>query len=106
LNWKTMMTLPMRSPLPSRRAVRVVLTGILLATALAAVPALAQDKPPKPDHGPGAQGHHPPPSAYEDCKGKKAGERVQHTTPEGTAPATCEPSPEGMVARPDRPPPR
>src|SRR3954471_15925175 len=100
-----MMTLPMRSHLPPRQAVRVVLTGILLATALA-VPALAQDKPPRPDQGPGVQGHHPPPSAYEDCKGKKAGDRVQHTTPEGTAPATCEPSPEGMVARHDRPPPR
>jgi hypothetical protein len=97
-----MMTLP----IPSRRAVRGVLTGILLATVLA-VPALAQDKPQKPDQEPGAQGHHaPPPSAYEDCKGKKPGERVQHTTPQGTVSATCEPSPEGMVARPDQPPPR
>ena len=39
-----MMTLPMRSPLSSRRAVRVVLTGILLATALAAVPALGRHR--------------------------------------------------------------
>jgi hypothetical protein len=65
---------------------------------LVVVPTLAQDKPPEPDHGSGAHGHHPPPSAYEDCKGRKPGERVQHTTPQGTAPTTCEPSPEGMVA--------
>ncbi len=47
----------------------------------------------------------PPPQAYEDCKGKKAGDIVQHTTPEGVVEATCEDSPEGLVARPNQPPP-
>jgi hypothetical protein len=50
-------------------------------------------------------GHKPPPQAYEDCKGKKAGDTVQHTTREGKVSATCEDSPEGLVARPDQPPP-
>ena len=48
----------------------------------------------------------PPPHAYSDCKGKKAGDVVQHKTPEGVVPAKCEDSPEGLVARPEhRPPP-
>ena len=50
-------------------------------------------------------GHKPPPQAYEDCKGKKAGDTVQHTTPEGVVEATCEDSPEGLVARPNQPSP-
>ena len=48
----------------------------------------------------------PPPHAYEDCKGKKAGDTVQHKTREGMVPAKCMDSPEGLVARPKhRPPP-
>ncbi len=48
----------------------------------------------------------PPPQAFEDCKGKAAGDAVKHTTPEGEVPATCTESPEGLVARPDRRPQR
>lgn len=49
-------------------------------------------------------GHQPPPQAYADCKGKKAGDSVQHTTPEGKVAATCVESPAGLVARPNDPP--
>jgi hypothetical protein len=42
----------------------------------------------------------PPPQAYEDCKGKKAGDTVQHTTPEGKVAATCVDTPAGLAARP------
>ena len=48
-------------------------------------------------------GHAPPPQAYEDCKGKKAGDSVQHTTREGKVAATCADSPKGLVARPIQP---
>jgi hypothetical protein len=50
-----------------------------------------------------AKGHGPPPQAYEDCKGRKAGDAVQHTTPEGKVAATCVESPKGLVARPNQP---
>jgi hypothetical protein len=50
-----------------------------------------------------SMGHEPPPQAYEDCLGKKAGDTVQHTTKEGKVAATCEDSPKGLVARPNRP---
>ena len=42
----------------------------------------------------------PPPNAYTDCQGKKAGDTVQHKTPEGVVSATCAESPGGLVARP------
>ncbi len=45
----------------------------------------------------------PPPQAYDDCKGKRAGDAVQHTTREGKVAATCVESPQGLVARPVRP---
>ncbi len=64
----------------------------------------AQDKAPAP--APGAQppvGHEPPPQAYEDCKGKKVGEAIMHTTREGKVAATCQDSPKGLVARPNQP---
>ena len=48
--------------------------------------------------------HEPPPQAYSDCAGKKAGDTVQHTTREGKVAATCEQSPKGLVARPKQPP--
>jgi hypothetical protein len=63
--------------------------------------ALAQDLPPQP---PTPEGHQPPPQAYEDCRGKKAGDMVQHTTREGKVDATCQESPHGLVARPNRSP--
>lgn len=44
--------------------------------------------------------HGPPQQAYVDCKGQKAGDTVQHTTPEGKVPATCVDTPAGLVARP------
>jgi hypothetical protein len=104
----TTMTMPVRSPLPSRRTVRSVLAGVFLATALAttlaAAPALAQDGPQERNQGQGAPSHEPPQSAFDDCKGKKPGERVQHATPGGKVTATCESSPQGLVARPDQPP--
>jgi len=51
------------------------------------------------------QHHMPPPQAFEDCKGKAEGTSVMHRTPEGQVSAKCMMSPQGMVARPDRPPP-
>lgn len=54
---------------------------------------------------PESQGRHePPPQAYEDCRGRKAGDVVQHTTPEGKVAATCVDSPRGLTARPNHPP--
>jgi hypothetical protein len=49
-------------------------------------------------------GHEAPPQAYKDCMGKKAGEAVQHATPGGMVTAICVDSPNGLVARPNRPP--
>ncbi len=66
--------------------------------------AIAQDKMPAPPartETPTA--HEPPPQAYTDCKGKKAGDTIQHTTREGKVAATCEDSPKGLVARPNKP---
>jgi hypothetical protein len=63
--------------------------------------ATAQSQQPRAEH-PG--GHEPPPQAYEDCRGKKAGDTVQHTTREGKVAATCVDSPQGLVARPNQPP--
>ena len=47
-------------------------------------------------------GREPPPQAYEDCQGRKAGDTVQHTTREGAVAATCVESPNGLVARPNQ----
>ena len=70
---------------------------------VAQTPPPSAPPPPRPDH---TLGQGPPPQAYTDCKGKKAGEAIGHTTPEGKVAATCQDSPEGLVARPDQPPPR
>jgi len=76
---------------------------VTLVMSVCAGSAIAQAPPPQPrPETPG--GHQPPPQAYEDCWGKKAGDTVQHTTPEGTVAATCVESPQGLVARPNRPP--
>jgi hypothetical protein len=48
--------------------------------------------------------HGPPPQAYEDCIGKKAGDSVYHMTPQGKVSAVCVDSPRGLVARPNQPP--
>jgi hypothetical protein len=53
---------------------------------------MAESQQPRPEH-PG--GHESPPQAYEDCRGKKAGDTVQHTTREGKVDATCVDSPQG-----------
>jgi hypothetical protein len=53
-----------------------------------------------PQQAASAPGHEPPAQAYTDCKGKKAGDSVEHTTREGKVAATCELSPKGLVARP------
>ena len=82
---------------------RPLILGFAVSFGLAAG-ALAQ-MPPLPSGAPGAPGHEPPPQAYEDCKGKKEGDAIQHQTPHGMVPAKCLNSPKGLVARPDRPPP-
>jgi hypothetical protein len=79
----------------------VLLLGFLTGSAL------AQDRPSGGASGavpdaPGVGRHEPPQLAYDDCKGKKAGDTVQHTTPEGKVAATCVDSPKGLVARPIR----
>jgi hypothetical protein len=50
-------------------------------------------------------GREPPPHAFDDCKGKRAGEAIQHKTPEGMVSAKCMDGPKGLFARPDQPPP-
>ena len=61
--------------------------------------AMAQSAQTRPN-APG--GHEPPSQAYKDCVGKKAGDTVQHTTPEGKVIAICMNSPNGLAARPNR----
>jgi Spy/CpxP family protein refolding chaperone len=79
---------------------------LALLVSLCAAGAVAQDRGPQPPQQSGADhaaGHAPPPQAYEDCVGKKAGEAIQHTTREGKVAATCVESPKGLVARPNQP---
>jgi hypothetical protein len=77
------------------------MTILSLILSFYAAVALAQSPQTRPER----QGvHEPPPQAYEDCKGKMAGDAVQHTTREGKVTATCVDSPQGLVARPDQPP--
>jgi hypothetical protein len=79
----------------------------------------AEGKPPRrPEDGPGfgppagdgePQGpggpRRPPPEAFADCLGKSEGVVVQHRIPRGdVVAATCVQTPEGLAARPDRPP--
>lgn len=77
------------------------LTAVTLIAMLWSGVALAQERSAQPPRHPG---HRPPPQAFEDCQGKSAGDAVQHTTPHGVVDATCEESPEGLVARPLHPP--
>ncbi|MFZ6771821.1 hypothetical protein ACO0LB_03805 [Undibacterium sp. SXout7W] len=88
-----------------------VQTLVLLATLLAPMITWAQapaKNPPETHEGKGqSQGprREPPPQAYEKCKGKKDGDKVQINTPrEGNIGAVCVNSPKGLFARPDRPP--
>ncbi len=77
---------------------RTILKIWIGATLLAAT-AVAQQSAPQNREGARRE---PPPQAYADCKGKQAGDTVQHQTPEGNLPAVCEQSPQGLVARPKR----
>ena len=76
-----------------------ILVGVMFAGA-AHAQSTAQTVQPRQE---AAGVREPPPQAYEDCKGKKSGETVQHTTREGKVAATCAESPKGLVARPNRP---
>ena len=83
------------------------LLGFVLAGSCVLL-AVAQDKPADKPQTPASRPaasdrHEPPPQAFADCKGKKVGDAIQHTTPEGKVAATCQESPKGLEARPDRP---
>lgn len=75
------------------------MTSLALAVSLCGCIAMAQSAQTPPD---APVGHEPPPQAYKDCAGRKAGETVQHATPEGKVTAICTNSPNGLVARPSR----
>ena len=82
-------------------------TFLTLLSCLCTIGAYAQTTAPPGAPATGAETrpkHEPPPNAYADCKGKKAGDAVQHQTPEGVVAAKCADSPKGLVARPDNPP--
>ena len=73
-----------------------------LAASIFASGALAQEKAqPLQPRTESSGGHEPPPQAYLDCKGKNAGDMVQHATREGKVNASCVESPKGLVARPN-----
>ena len=74
---------------------KIRITVLALLVSLYACLAIAQETQTRPA---------PPPQAYEDCQSKKAGDTVQHTTREGKVSATCENTPQGLVARPNRQP--
>jgi len=78
-----------------RRGMIAIALGVSMFAKLAA----AQDRLPPPQGG-----REPPPQAYEDCRGKKAGDVVQHTTPGGKVEAVCVDSPKGLAARPKESP--
>ena len=83
------------------------LIAFFLSMSLLSLSAGAQDRPPPPQGGGQprsemAGGREPPPQAYEDCRGKRSGDSVQHLTREGSVPATCVDSPNGLVARPSQ----
>lgn len=77
---------------------------ITLLTLSAAHVSAQQVTPPTQGRPEAAGARMPPLQAFEDCKGKKAGDTVQHTTREGKVAATCAESPNGLVARPAHPP--
>lgn len=77
---------------------------LALAMSLGTGVTMAEDKSPSgQSKTESSSARTPPPQAYEDCKGKKAGDSVQHTTREGKVAATCAESPNGLVARPIQP---
>lgn len=78
------------------RIIGMMLVSLWMGISLAEDGAQPSSKPPA------GQGHGPPPHAYTDCQGKRAGDVVQHQTREESVSATCEDSPQGLVARPVR----
>jgi len=81
---------------------QAVLTGVMTFSVVASA---AEQTPNPPAATDSQQRREPPPEAYQDCKGKQAGDIVQITTPrEGPISATCTSSPKGLFARPERPP--
>jgi hypothetical protein len=79
------------------------LTALALAVNLMASVVVAQEREPSSSPRAKQEGdREPPPQAYEDCRGKKAGDTVQHATREGMVAATCTESPNGLVARPNQ----
>ena len=98
---------------PIKTLIAAVVFGACAGLALlAAAQAVAQnaDRPPPPREGrDGREGEgprrEPPPQAYEDCKGKKEGDRVVIQPPgREKVDAHCVKSPKGLFARPDQPP--
>ncbi|WP_371323427.1 hypothetical protein VX159_13605 [Dechloromonas sp. ZY10] len=71
----------------------IVGLGIALATSWAVA---------QPARSAPAEMREPPPQAYADCRGKQAGERVQHQTRDGMVAATCVEAAGGLRARPER----
>ncbi len=82
------------------RVCRIALTVLVAMTLLLAQSVYAQSEPTRSSL---QAGNRPPPQAFEDCRGKTDGDIVQHSTPDGMVAATCVISPDGLVARPDRP---
>ena len=81
--------------------------GAALVSAMACclIASAAEQTPCSPGASDPQQRREPPPQAYQDCKGKQAGDAVQITPPQGgTISATCTSSPKGLFARPDHPP--
>lgn len=73
----------------------------ILTVAVCSAHAFAQQARPEGEP-PRDRGDKPavPTQALTDCKGKQAGDTVLHTTPEGQVNATCEQTPNGLMARP------
>lgn len=88
---------------PLNRTTQIVwLIGALIFAMIGAAAAPSTTPCDKSDQQPH---HEPPAQAYQDCKGKQAGDVVQITTPrEGNISATCTESPKGLFARPEHPP--
>ncbi len=57
----------------------------------------------QPIHGQTQPERGVPPQALDDCRGRKAGDVVKHSTPEGVVSAICIDSPQGLAARPSQP---
>jgi hypothetical protein len=75
------------------------MTVLSLIVSLCGCIAMAQSAQTRPDT---PDGHAPPLQAFEDCIGRKAGDTVQHSTPEGKVTAICMNSTNGLAARPNR----